>query len=131
MIKRYLIALGIFLVLDVVWLSLSMKVLYRKNIGELMAEKANFVAAVVFYLIFIGGLVYFVINPALEKESIRYAIISGVIYGLVTYGTYDLTNHATLKDWPLIITVVDMIWGSFLGGSVSTLSYIILSKIGS
>lgn len=79
-----------------------------------MAEKANLAAAVVFYLIFIAAMVFFVISPAVEKQSLLYALGAGAFFGLVTYATYDLTNLATLKDWPLSITVIDLSWGTFI-----------------
>jgi uncharacterized membrane protein len=86
--------------------------------------------AIIFYLLFIGGLVLFVIAPSVEKKSILNALFMGALFGLITYATYDLTNLATIKDWPILVTVVDLIWGSVLASSVSLISYLIAVKIG-
>lgn len=125
-IKTYLVTFAVFFAIDIVWLGVVAKDLYRKELGFIMAEKANWIAAVIFYAIFIVGLVFFVINPALLKESWKYALGVGLFFGFITYATYDLTNLATLKDWPLKITIIDLIWGTSLGGLVSTVSYFIL-----
>ncbi|MDD4184777.1 MAG: DUF2177 family protein [Candidatus Izemoplasmatales bacterium] len=124
-LKYYLIAFGIFLAIDMLWLGLIAKNLYQKYIGSLLGP-VNWVAAIVFYLLFIVGLVFFVINPAVEKQSLAYVIGAGLFFGFITYATYDLTNLATLKGWSWQITLIDLAWGSFLGGSVSTLTYLIV-----
>jgi uncharacterized membrane protein len=123
MIKTYLITFLVFIVIDLVWLGLVAKSMYRNHLGFIMSDSPNWIAALVFYALFIFGLVYFVINPAIENQSFTDALIRGLLFGLITYGTYDLTNLATLKDWPLKITIIDLTWGTFLGGSVSSLSY--------
>ena len=99
---------------------------YSKELGFLLRETPNWWAAIVFYLFFIGALVFFVINPALEKESLRYLIIAAVLFGTVTYATYDLTNLATIKDWPLKVTIIDIIWGGFLATFVSLVTYFLV-----
>jgi len=91
-----------------------------------MTDKVNVVAAVIFYVIFIIGLLYFVINPALAKESLKMAILTGMFFGFIAYSTYDLTNLATLKNWPLVITIIDIAWGTVLSGTVSGISYLLL-----
>lgn len=128
-IKLYLIALPVFFAIDMFWLGVVSKNFYKQQIGFLMTPNINWTAAILFYLLFIFGLVMFVISPALAKNSMQYAIVFGALFGLITYATYDLTNLATLKDWPLTLTVVDMIWGSFLASSVSTITYYIATKI--
>ena len=95
-----------------------------------MKEKPDWMAAILFYLLYIIGLVFFVINPALEKSSWQYALFAGLFFGFITYATYDLTNLATLKDWPLTITIIDLIWGSVLGASVSVVTYAIIKGFG-
>lgn len=125
-IRNFLITLGVFLVIDIIWLAFISKALYSKHLSYLMAPKVNFVAAMIFYIIFILGLMYFVINPSLVKGDWLAALLPGVFFGLVSYSTYDLTNLATIRDWPLIITVVDLIWGSLLGGATSAISYFII-----
>lgn len=128
-IKAYLISLPIFLVIDVIWLTLISKKFYAQQLGYLMKTEVNFVAAGLFYLLFVVGLVVFAVLPALEKSSWPQALFLGALLGLISYATYDLTNLATVKDWPWVITVVDLAWGTFLGASVSLLSYFILTKI--
>ena len=122
-IKLYLIALPVFLGIDMIWLTLVAKNFYAKQIGYLMAKNPNLFAAFIFYLIFIAGLIFFVITPALDKKMWTHALLAGVFFGLVTYATYDLTNLATIKDWPLVVTIVDLLWGVVLTGSVAAISY--------
>jgi len=124
-IKMYIIAFIIFLAIDAIWLGLVAPKFYKAQIGHLMAEKPNLVAALVFYLVFIVGVVYFVINPAIEAQSISKVIVSGLLFGFITYATYDLTNLATLKDWPLLVTGIDLAWGSFLSTTIGVLTYLI------
>ena len=127
--KLFLIALPVFFAIDMLWLVIVAKKFYQQQIGFLMKPDINWYAAFVFYLLFIGGLVIFVISPAVEKQSWMHAIIFGGLFGLITYATYDLTNLATLKDWPILVTVVDLIWGTVLAASVSVITYFIAVKI--
>lgn len=127
--KTYLIALVVFLFIDLVWLGVIAAKMYRKFLGFIMSDQVNWTAAILFYLVFIGGLVFFVIQPAIEKQSLTYAIGAGAFLGFLCYATYDLTNLATLKNWPLTITVIDLIWGSVLSASVSAITYWIVQKI--
>ena len=129
-IKLYLIALPVFFAIDMFWLGLVAKNFYKNQIGFLMTPNINWVAAIIFYLLFIVGLVLFVITPAVEKGSWTYALLFGALFGLITYATYDLTNLATLKDWPLLVTIVDLAWGAVLAASVSVVTYFITSKMG-
>jgi uncharacterized membrane protein len=94
-----------------------------------MKPDINWFAAIIFYLLFIAGLVIFVISPAVEKHSWVHSIIFGALFGLITYATYDLTNLATMRDWPFLVTVVDLIWGTVLAGSISGITYFIAGKI--
>ncbi|MFA6450024.1 MAG: DUF2177 family protein [bacterium] len=128
--KLYLIALPVFLAIDMFWLGIVAKNFYRQQIGALMKPDVNWIAAIVFYLIFIVGLVVFVIAPAMEKGSWMRALLFGALFGFVCYATYDLTNLAVAKDWPLLVTVVDLVWGAALAASVSTITYFIAGKIG-
>jgi len=129
-IKLYAIALPVFFVIDMIWLGIVAKNFYRNQIGNLLRSDVNWTAAIIFYLIFIAGLIVFVVFPAIEKSSWVYALIFGALFGFVCYATYDLTNLAITKDWPLLVTVVDLIWGSVLAASVSIITYFIASKIG-
>jgi len=125
-IKTYIIALIVFFAIDLVWLGVIAKNLYSSEIGFIMSDKPNWIVAVIFYMIFIVGLVFFVINPAVEKNSWTYALFAGMFFGFITYATYDLTNLATLKDWPLKVTIIDLIWGSSICGTVSTVTFFVL-----
>ncbi len=128
--KLYGIALPVFFAIDMFWLGIVSKNFYRAQIGTLMASNVNWIAAIAFYLLFIVGLVTFVISPAIEKDSWTHALLFGALFGLVCYATYDLTNLAVAKNWPLLVTIVDLIWGAVLAASVSTITYVIAKKIG-
>jgi len=128
--KLYAIALPVFFAIDMFWLGLIAKDFYRAQIGTLMKSEVNWTAAIIFYLIFIAGLVVFVITPAVEKNSWTHALLFGALFGFVCYATYDLTNLAVAKDWPLLVTIVDLAWGAVLSASVSVATYFIASKIG-
>ena len=128
MLKTYFIALIVFFLIDLFWLVVVARKLYQQELGYIMSEKPNWIVAALFYLIFIAGLVCFVINPAMEKNSWIFALLVGMLFGFITYSTYDLTNLATLKDWPLKITIIDLIWGSSLGGLVSTVTFFIAKR---
>jgi len=128
-IRLFIIALPVFFAIDIVWLVLVARKFYQQQIGFLMKPDINWFAAIIFYLLFISGLVVFVISPAVEKHSLTHAILFGALFGLVTYATYDLTNLATMKDWPLLVTVVDLIWGTVLAAAISGITYFISGKI--
>ncbi len=127
--KLYGVALVVFLAIDMVWLLVISKDLYAKELGYLMAPTVNILSALIFYLIFIVGLVVFVIQPALTSKSIKDLVVKAVLFGLVTYATYDLTNLATIKNWPLLITVIDLIWGMTVSTLVSVATFKISEKI--
>jgi len=128
-IKLYAIALPVFFAIDMLWLGLVAKNFYAKQIGFLMKSNINWAAAIIFYLLFIVGLVVFVIGPAVEKGSWVHALLFGALFGCITYATYDLTNLATLKDWPLLVTIVDLAWGATLGALVSVITYFIARSL--
>lgn len=129
-LKLYAIALPVFFAIDMLWLGVVAKKFYQSQIGNIMKPDVNWVAAIIFYLIFIAGLVVFVIEPAMEKNSWKQALLLGAFFGFVCYATYDLTNLAVAKDWPLLVTMVDLAWGAVLAASVSTATYFIATKIG-
>jgi uncharacterized membrane protein len=126
--KMYLIAFIIFIAVDAIWLGLVAPKFYKANIGHLMAEKPNFVAAGIFYLIFIVGVVFFTYSAIIEKDFSK-ALLAGAVFGFMTYATYDLTNLATLRDWPIMVTVVDLIWGTFLSSVMTTATYFLYHAI--
>ncbi len=128
-IKLYCIALPVFFLIDIVWIGFVAQSFYNNQIGFLLKPDVNWIAAIIFYLLFIVGLVIFVITPAIEKDSWVYALLFGALFGLITYATFDLTALAMFKNWPLLVTIVDLIWGAVLASSVSTVTYFIASKI--
>ena len=121
----YVITFVCFFLIDLTWLGLIAKGFYRKHLVSLMTSRVNWAAAVLFYLLFIFGLLVFVVRPGVVDDAPLRALLLGALLGLVCYATYDLTNLATLKDWPMIVTVVDLIWGTVLGGAVSLISVLI------
>ena len=129
LIISYLLTTVVFFAVDMAWLGLIAKGLYKKYLGSFLSDKVNWPAAIIFYLLFIIGIFYFAILPAVEKNSLAKAIISGALFGFFTYATYDLTNLATLKDWPLPIVFIDIIWGAVLTGIVSTAGFYIVKWV--
>lgn len=127
-IKLYLLAFIVFLGIDSVWLVRIAPNFYKTNIGHLMAEKPNLLAAGIFYLINIFGIMFFAVVPSLNKNSPATAFLTGALYGLVTYATYDLTNLATLREWPLKVTFVDIAWGMFLSSLTAGLTFLLAKK---
>ena len=119
MLEMYGITLAVFFLIDMVWLGVVAKGFYRKHLGAMLSPKVNWAAAILFYLVFIAGLLVFVVKPALAAGAPVRALAFGALFGLISYATYDLSNLATLKDWPVIVTIVDLVWGTVLGGVVS------------
>jgi uncharacterized membrane protein len=122
-IKVYLVVLAAFFAIDMLWLGLVARRFYRKHLGFIMAARPNWVAAIIFYLLFVFGIVFFVVTPGLESGSLGTTLLRAALFGLITYATYDLTNLATLKDWPLIVTLVDIVWGVVLCVSISLVGF--------
>jgi uncharacterized membrane protein len=129
-IPLYFITMPVFFAIDMIWLGFVAKNLYAQHLGFLMKTNVNWVAAILFYMLFIAGLVTFVIAPSLDKHSWVNALLLGAFFGLVSYATYDLTNLATIKDWPLLITSIDLVWGTVLSAAVSVIAYFIATKFG-
>lgn len=123
-LKLYLCTLLAFFAIDMVWLGLVARGFYREHLGHLLRPDVLWAAAVAFYLLFIAGLLVFVVNPALRAGSARKAVGLGALFGLITYATYDLTNLATVRDWPWLVTAVDLAWGTCLGAAVSGLGFL-------
>lgn len=115
----------IFLAIDFLWLGVIAKSFYRKQLAGLLRDRFNIKPALVFYFIYITGLMFFVIYPAIDKESTLQTMSYGALFGLVAYATYDLSNLATLKNWPIKVVLADIIWGMFISGSVSAISVLI------
>lgn len=124
---RFLVAFGAFLVIDLVWLGVVAKNLYQNQLGELMRPDTVWPAAILFYVLFLVGLIYFAINPAIEAQSLSLAVKNGALYGFFTYMTYELTNYAVIKDWPAALVVPDILWGTILAAAVSSATYWIVT----
>jgi len=122
-LKLFFVAIPAFFAVDMLWLGLIARSFYRDQLGHLMRRDVNWTAAVVFYLIFVLGLVVFVVVPAVDAASLGRALGYGALFGFVTYATYDLTNLATLRDWPLTMTLVDLAWGAVLAAAVAGVTY--------
>jgi uncharacterized membrane protein len=120
----YAISVPIFFIIDIIWLGFVASSFYRDRIGHLM--EINWTAAIIFYLVFLVGLTVFAIYPTVSQGGgWQTALLWGALFGFFTYATYDLTNLATLKDWPLDMVIVDMLWGTVLGASVATVTVLI------
>ncbi|MFZ1812159.1 MAG: DUF2177 family protein [Candidatus Saccharimonadales bacterium] len=128
-VVKVLVAGGVMGVLDAVWLGVIASKFYKSQVGSLLLEKPNMAAAVIFYLIYIVGIVVFVLTPALEKDSWQHAVGYGALFGFVAYATYDLTNLATLKGWTTTLVIVDLLWGAALTATVAGVSYWIISHL--
>jgi len=114
------------LAIDAVWLSVMAKRFYTPYIGHLLADAPRFVPAGIFYMLYIFGMVFFVVSPALANgASLLKVFLSGALLGLFAYATYDLTNQATLKSWPAIVTLVDLAWGALLTGTIAVLAVVV------
>lgn len=121
----YLATAAIFFAIDMFWLGVVAVAFYRTHLGYLLAPEVGWTAAIIFYLIFIAGLLLFAVYPAIDAGSLLRAALLGAAFGFVCYATYDLTNQATVRDWPLIVTLVDLAWGTVLGGVVASLSFLV------
>jgi uncharacterized membrane protein len=121
----YVITLVIFLGIDALWLGVISKNFYRTHLGSLLRDSFNLGPALAFYLLYIVGLMVFVIVPAVNNDSFLQAAGLGILFGLVAYATYDLSNLATLKNWPVTIVVADLLWGMFVSGTVTSIGYLV------
>jgi uncharacterized membrane protein len=125
----YLLTAIVFFAIDMVWLGVVARNIYQKYLGNFLASQVNWTAAIIFYLLFIVGILVFAVYPAVSRDSVASAIILGALFGFIAYATYDLTNLATLKDWPIQIVVIDMVWGAVLSALVSTAGFYIVRYV--
>lgn len=125
----YILTTLVFFAIDLLWLGLIAKNLYRQYLGSFLSDQVNWTAAIIFYLLFIIGIFIFAILPAVEKQSMVKALVLGALFGFFTYATYDLTNLATLKNWPLTIVFIDIAWGALLTALVSAAGYTLVRWI--
>lgn len=124
-VKLYFVTLAVFFVIDLVWLGVVARGFYTKHLGFLMSPSPNWLAGILFYLVFIVGLLVFVVAPGLEAGSLKVTLLRAALFGFITYATYDLTNLATIRNWPVLITIVDLAWGTTLSVIVSLASFLI------
>jgi len=128
-LKLYLVLLAAFFAIDMLWLGVVARSFYQQSLGFLMAPNPNWFAAAIFYLLFIVGILFFVVVPGLENGSLKVTLLRAALFGSITYATYDLTNLATIKDWPVLITVVDLMWGTFLSVTVSLVGFVFGKRV--
>lgn len=119
----------VFLAVDYVWLSQIAVRFYFDRLGHLLMDKPNMAAAAAFYLIYVAGIVVFAVGPALKHESLTYALVYGALFGFFTYATYDVTNYATLREWPLIVVAVDVAWGTVLAAGSAAAGFLLSRQI--
>lgn len=129
-VYAFVATFGTMTVLDGLWLGLVARNFYKTHLGYIMAAKPNWLAAGIFYLIFVLGVTVFIVYPGWKNDDglLKIAFL-GALFGLTAYATYDLTNQATLKNWPVIVTVVDLAWGAVISASVSALSVLLLKSL--
>jgi uncharacterized membrane protein len=125
LVLSFILTTLVFLAIDIVWLGWIAKDLYNKMIGHLLSPQVNWIAAIIFYLLFITGIFIFAILPAIEKDAWKHALLYGALFGFFTYATYELTNLATLRHWPATLVFIDIAWGVFLSASVATAGFFI------
>ncbi len=125
----YFATLITFAAVDAVWLINSADLLYRPILGPILIPEFRLAPAILFYLLYIAGLLYFAVLPALADGRWRTALIKGGLFGFFAYATYDLTNQATLLIWSTKITIADMIWGTFLSGVSSAGGMLVTRKL--
>jgi len=125
----YICTFLVFIVIDLIWLGFIARSFYRKQLSNLIAGKVKWIPALVFYFIYIIGVLLLVIVPAFDKASPSYAVLKGALLGFVSYSTYDLSNMATLKNWSIKVVFADIIWGTILTATVSLISYSIAQSL--
>jgi len=129
-LKLYAISMAVFLALDALWLGVLARGFYRDQLGELLRPDPRWGAALVFYALFVAGIVLFVTLPAIERSSAARALVFGALFGLVTYATYDLTNLAVVRGFPMFVAVVDMAWGATISATVAAAGYFAAGWLG-
>lgn len=126
----YLVATAIFLLIDAIWLGVVAKNFYANQLGYLMADDIRFGVAAAFYAVYTIGIIVFAIKPGMNADSLLMVAGYSALFGFLAYGTYDFTNLATIKDWPVIVSVVDIIWGTTITTVTGVATYLILKKFG-
>ena len=128
--KLYLLTIPLFFAIDMLWLGFIAKNFYQTRLQHLLSPEVNWPAAFSFYFIYITGILFFAVRPGLDAASLGKACLYGALFGFFTYATYDLTNLATLRQWPMAVVVVDIAWGTLLCTLVGGGAYLIGSRLG-
>lgn len=126
----YLLTVPVFFGIDMVWLGVIAQKLYQRELKAFLSPQVNWAAAIIFYLLFIVGVLYFAVVPGVEKKSLSLVLTNAALFGLFTYATYDLTNLATLKNWPITIVFIDIAWGMVLSMITALSAYLIYQRLG-
>ena len=121
-LKVYGVALSVFLVVDLIWIGIIARNFYQEQLGFILASSPNWTAAIIFYLMFVAGLLFFAVAPGLKETGLKDSLFRAAVFGILTYGTYDLTNLALIEGWPVLVTVVDILWGMILSITVCMVS---------
>ncbi len=129
LVISFFFAATIFIIIDAIWLMITVKLFYKPLLGSLLLDKPILWAAILFYLVYPMGLTFVILKPAIEAESIALAFWTGLVFGIVAYGTYNLTNMATIKNWSSTVVFVDLIWGGLLTGITSGLVVYIMKNL--
>jgi len=124
-LKLYVLTVPVFFIIDIIWLGVIARGFYRRNLSFILSPDVNWAAAITFYMVYIAGIIFFAVRPAITSDSLRDAAMLGSLFGFFTYATYDLTNMATIKGWPLKIAMIDILWGTCLCALVAGLSFLI------
>jgi uncharacterized membrane protein len=128
-VTAYAAAFVAFVAADMVWLGLMVNRVYRPALGDILIPGVNLPPAIIFYLLFPVGLLIFAVLPALKSESTAMAVGYGALFGFFTYATYDLSNYATLRNWTVQVTAIDMAWGTVLGAIAALVAYLVTAKV--
>lgn len=129
-LTAYAIATILFLAIDAIWLGIVAKNFYATQLGDLMADNIRFGVAAAFYAVYTIGIIVFAIKPGMNADSWLMVAGYSALFGFLAYGTYDFTNLATIRDWPVIVSVVDIVWGTTITTVTGVVTYFILKKIG-
>jgi uncharacterized membrane protein len=124
-LKTYLIAGGVYWIVDFIWLALVANNFYQRQLGGFLKDKINIPAAVIFYSLFPIGVIIFAVVPGVKENSLVKTLILGALFGFYTYATYDLSNYITLRGWPLKVVIVDILWGIVLSTLVALVGYLV------
>lgn len=123
-LELHLVSLAVFLAINMLWLDMVARSYYQQQLGFIIAPSVNWLEAIIFYLLFILAILFFVLVPWLQIGSLKATFLRAAMFRLITHATYDLINPATLEEWPVLLSVVDLIWGTFLSVSVSAIGFI-------